>query len=267
MNLSSASNRQVTLLRKLNQKKYRQKEQLFLLEGERAVEQVLKNNRISVEALFFDQEQQYWHQQPWKVHSNRMNARTLPENIFAEVSDTDNPQGVLAMCQIPGEVSVNNLTESKGIIIALDAIQDPGNLGTIIRTAAWFGVSGVISGKGTVDLFHPKVVRGTAGATGVLPHMNGELLNIFPKLKDSGWSVFLLDAGADSIPLSEVTTFDKAVVVVGNEAHGVNPELVEGAGMKVQVPSPAPNPNVESLNAAIATSIALYDLSGKVNSS
>lgn len=263
MNLSSASNRQVTLLRKLNRKKYRQKEQLFLIEGDRAVEQVLQNNVITVESLFFDEAQQYWQQQPWKAHSNLMAAHILPEDIFAEVSDTDNPQGVLGMCQIPDETTVAKLNDSSGIVIALDAIQDPGNLGTIIRTAAWFGASGIISGKGTVDLFHPKVVRGTAGATGILPHMNGDLSDIFPQLEENGWSVFLLDAGADSVPLADISSTEKAVLVAGNEAHGVDAKLTSNGRQKVRISSRVKNTGVESLNAAVATSIALYDFSGK----
>lgn len=264
MEPSSASNRQVTLLRKLNRKKYRQKEQLFLIEGARAVEQVLQNKAISVKALFFDQGQKYWQQQPWKAHSNLMDTHTLPEDIFAEVSDTDNPQGVLGMCQIPAETTVEQLNESSGIIIALDAIQDPGNLGTIIRTAAWFGAKGVISGKGTVDLFHPKVVRGTAGATGVLSHMNGELSHTLPQLEDNGWTVFLLDAGADSVQLADIPSTEKAVIVAGNEAHGVDSKLLCDGRQKVRISSPVADTGVESLNAAVATSIALYEFAAKL---
>ncbi|NGP89593.1 TrmH family RNA methyltransferase [Fodinibius halophilus] len=254
------SNRQATLLRKLNKKKYRTKEQLFLIEGARAVEQVLANSSVSVQHLFFDESQQYWNQQQWQEALAKVEGAVLDEELFAEVSDTDNPQGVLAMCRMPAEISQEKLVEGGGIIIALDAVQDPGNLGTIIRTASWFGARGIISGKGTVDLFHPKVVRATAGATCSIPYKNGPLSPALDELETQGWSIYLLDAGPGAIPLKEVSSLGKSVIVVGNEAHGVRPELITGDRQTVKIPSVGENRKVESLNAAIATSIALYAL-------
>lgn len=265
MKPTSASNRQTTLLRKLNRKKYRQEEQLFLLEGPRAIEQVLQNKSIAVKALFFDEEQQLWQQEQWKDHMNLLDAHILSAELFAEVTDTDNPQGVLALCHIPNEATVEELSSQNGIIVALDAIQDPGNLGTIIRTASWFGAKGIISGKGTVDLFHPKVVRGTAGATGSMPHYNGGLPDILTAFEDAGWTVFFMDLDEDAEALSEVSPTAKTLLVVGNEAHGVNSELITKNRRIVRISSPQNRANVESLNVAIATSIALYEFESKMN--
>lgn len=265
MNPESISNRKLTLLRKLNQKKYRYQEQLFLLEGARAVEQVLENKSIEVEALFFDESQQYWNQNYWKEAAKKIDSYIIPADEFVEVSDTDTPQGVLAMCRMPKESTIEELASQQGIIIALDAVQDPGNLGTIIRTATWFGVKGILSGKGTVDLFHPKVVRGTAGATGVIPHMNGILTELLPKLERAGWPVFFLDAVEDAVPLAEISSLDQAVLVVGNEAHGVNSEHLTNGSRKVRISATGHQVGVESLNAAVAASIALYDISAKLN--
>ncbi len=262
MHLSSASNRQQTLLRKLNRKKYRYKERLFLLEGSRAVEQVLENGSITLRALFFDENQRYWEQTYWKEATNKVDAATLPPDLFREVSDTDTPQGVLALCEMPDEISVDELAAKDGLVIALDGVQDPGNLGTIIRTASWFNVSGIISGKGTVDLFHPKVVRSTAGATGTVPFMNGELSEVFDTLEQRNWQVFLLDAGADAIPLNNVSSIKKAVVTVGNEGHGISDGLFSAGRKRLKIPEGGQK-NVESLNAAVATAITLYELSGK----
>jgi TrmH family RNA methyltransferase len=267
MDLRSASNRQKTLLRKLNRKKYRQEEQLFLLEGARAVEQLLDNGTIRVEALFFDESQQYWHQQRWRDRAEQVNAFSMAEDIFADVSDTDNPQGVLALCRIPDEATTNELVSREGLIIAFDGVQDPGNLGTIIRTASWFGVAGMISGKGTVDLFHPKVVRGTAGATGVIPYRNGDLAEELLIFESAGWPIYLLDAGEDSQPLTTISSLTKGVVVVGNEAHGIDKQLISGSRHRLKISSPHVQQGVESLNAAVAGSIALYDLSAKLQTS
>jgi len=265
MSINSASNRQLTLLRKLNRKKYRQKEQLFLLEGARAVQQVVDTASISIKALFFDEEQQYYLKNGWQEITRHIDSYTLTAGIFAEVSDTDTPQGILAMCYMPPEITVEDLAEKKGIIVAFDGVQDPGNLGTIIRTATWFEAVGLISGRGTVDLFHPKVVRGTAGATGTIPHLNGNLSEILPDLEKSGWQVLLLDAGTDSIPLPEVNPTEQSLIVVGNEAHGVDPDLMAEPRKKVRIPSPQKKPKVESLNAGVAASIALFDITGKQN--
>ncbi len=264
MNLPSVSNRNLTLLRKLNRKKYRQKEQLFLLEGARAVGQVVENKSVQVKALFFDESRQYWLQNNWQETAQKIDAFTLPADQFAEISDTDTPQGVLAMCRMPEEISPEKLKLQSGIIVALDGLQDPGNAGTIIRTASWFGATGILSGKGTVDLFHPKVVRGTAGATGVVPVINGELNDLLPVFESAGWPVFLLDAGADAVALSEVPSISKGVIVVGNEAHGCDRELFAEDRQIVRISPPDNQTGVESLNAAVATSIALYDLSSKL---
>lgn len=262
--MPTASNRQQTLLRKLNRKKYRYKERLFLLEGARAVQQVISNREIQIRALFFDESQRYWEQADWKRVTDEFEVATLSRELFMEVSDTDTPQGVLALCEMPTEATAKELAKKSGLIIALDGLQDPGNLGTIIRTAGWFGISGIISGKGTVDMFHPKVVRGTAGATGAIPFMNGELSEIFDTLESEDWKAFLLDAGPQSQPLHNISSIKKGIIVVGNEGHGIRNELLTTNRTKVRIPSPVGQQNVESLNAAIAASIALYDLSGKV---
>lgn len=261
MELSSASNRQQTLLRKLNRKKYREKERLFLLEGSRAVMQVLHHGEIDVEALFFDESQEYWHLTEWKRVARDLKSRTLSAELFTEVSDTDTPQGVLALCRIPEEATTGELAAQQKVVIAVDGIQDPGNMGTIIRTASWFGAGGLLSGKGTVDLFHPKVVRSTAGATGTVPHLNGDLKELLPEFESAGWKVYLLDAGAGSKPLTEIAITEKSLLVVGNEAHGIQSELEGAERTKVRIPSGSTRPEVESLNAAIATSIALYTFS------
>lgn len=263
MKLQAASNRQQTLLRKLNRKKYRYEKRLFLIEGARAVQQIIENGALGIKALFFDQAQEYWLQSPWRDISEKVDSYTLGRDIFMEVSDTDNPQGVLAMCHMPKEKEVAGLASESGIIVAFDRVQDPGNLGTIIRTASWFGVAAVISGKGTVDLFHPKVVRSTAGATGAMPYTSGDLSEILVDFEAKGWFVNLLDAGENSEPLGSSDVHDKTILVVGNEAHGVSPELFSVGRKKLRISSPSGKPKVESLNAAIATSIALYDLSNK----
>jgi TrmH family RNA methyltransferase len=264
--LKSISNNTLTLLRKLNQKKYRYKEKRFLVEGARAVEQILRNKKVQVQEFFFDEAQRYWERPRWseqaEAHASGQQSSIIPTETYAEVSDTDNPQGVMALCRMPDEADPEQLAGSAGIIVAADAIQDPGNLGTIIRTAGWFGAGGLLSGKGTVDLFHPKVVRSTAGATGSMPHLNGELQKVLVDFEAAGWKVVLLDAGSDSEPLQKVSKGEKMLVVIGNEANGIDASLFNKSRQKARIASPVEQKDgsVESLNAAIALSIALYAL-------
>lgn len=259
--MQSISNARLTLLRKLNRKKYREKEHLFVVEGPRAVEQVIRNGKLELLELFFDDSQSLWQQAGWenvlKTHAGSL----IESGVFVEISDTDTPQGVLALCKMPPESDAEELMRQKGIVVASDGIQDPGNLGTIIRTAVWFGAAGFLSGSGTVDLFHPKVVRSTAGATGVLKYRNGKLEELLSDFEKEGWQVLLLDGSKGAEEIRKVPPVEKTVMVVGNEANGINPKLFGGHRKAVSISSKSGDPSVESLNAAIATGIALYALS------
>jgi len=259
--MKTASNRQLTLLRKLKRKKYRYKERLFFVEGIRAVRQVAANNVIEIDTLFFDEHQGYAAESYWEKLIAENQAALVGNKDFSRIADTTNPQGVLALCRMPEEQKVDEMVKKSGVIVALDEIQDPGNVGTIIRTASWFGVRGLLSGKGSADLFHPKVVRSTAGATGTVRHRNGELPDLLNKFESDGWRAVLLNKGERSVPLSDVESYSKTILVVGNEGHGIQPALFNEHRLQVEISSPENgNETVESLNAAIATSIGLYQL-------
>lgn len=260
MEPDSISNRKLTLLRKLGRKKYRWQEQLFMVEGARAVEQILQNGELQVKELFFDAAQRYWQQPPWQQAASEYPASVVGEAAYAEVSDTETPQGVLALCHMPPEPAPEALAAGEGLVVATDAIQDPGNLGTIIRTAGWFGAAGLISGKGTVDIYHPKVVRSTAGSSGAVPALNADLEEVLPVFEQEGWQVLMLDAAGDARELKSVDRTARLVLVVGNEANGIAPDLFKPGRQRIRIGPPAGRPQVESLNAAIATSIALYAL-------
>ena|SRR5690625_3691149 len=107
--MTTASNRQLTLLRKLNRKKHRHRERLFLIEGARSVRQVADNDTVKIETLFFDEAQRYWVRDVWKQLINGTEAALLNEGQFAEIADTDHPQGVLALCRMPDPQPVEKL--------------------------------------------------------------------------------------------------------------------------------------------------------------
>lgn len=260
--MKSISNNKLTLLRKLNRKKYRQEEHLFFVEGRRAVEQMIINNQLKLTMLCFDDDRALWEQQPWSGYTQQYAAKamSIDSGIYQEVTDTDTPQGVLAVFEQPEPASVDTLINTSGLIVALDGLQDPGNLGTIIRTAAWFGLSGLILGKGTVDQFNPKVVRSTAGSTGSVPYLDGELPEIVQSMSEDGWEPVLLADQPMSENVRERNNSSKQILVIGNEAHGISDELRSSGYPSVRIPHGGDHQSVESLNASIAAGIAIFAL-------
>ncbi|MEO1020954.1 MAG: RNA methyltransferase [Bacteroidota bacterium] len=248
--MKSASQNQIKLLRKLKQRKYRDQEGLFVLEGERAVRQVLARPHPEVEAVFCDEhkQEQYDTMAEFRVDSG----------VFEEVSNTEHNQGVLALCRTPLPASTHDLKADSNLIVAFDRIQDPGNLGTMVRTSAWFGVDALLVGNGTVELFHPKVARSTAGATGALPYLSGDLHTLLAELEGRQWNVVLLDGNEGAIPMSQFNTNTQpTILVVGNEGNGIHPDLITPSRTRLRIPKPGADDAVESLNAAIALGVVL----------
>lgn len=232
-----------------------------MVEGERSVQQIIQNKIVEINELFFDESLQLWQQDYWGEAVDQFSTSLINHEQFAEVCDTENPQGVIALCNMPQEIETELLASKKGIILATDGIQDPGNMGTMIRTAAWFGVAGLLIGKGSVDVFHPKVVRSTAGATGTIPHQFVSLPQALPLFEQAGWEAVLLDGGNNSENIKDMPLAHKTIIVVGNEANGINKELIIPGRRLTKIQSGDSELKVESLNAAVAASIALYKLS------
>lgn len=253
--MQKASLNQIKLLRKLLQRKHREKEHLFLVEGERGVEQVLESEFIDVVSVFVEEGQESSFQ-----FGKNISLCVLEKSLIGEISDTENPQGILALCTMPKPVSIESLVSSQGVIIATDAIQDPGNLGTMIRTASWFGAKGILLGIGTVDMFNPKVVRSTVGATGSLPFLSGNMNDLLHQFENNGWNVLLLDGNKGATPINQINRSEKTILVAGNEANGISKELISQKRTRALIPSKNPSRTVESLNAAVALSIALWSV-------
>ncbi len=175
---------------------------------------------------------------------------------FDDLSDTESNQGILAIGRQTPETPAEALFETGGPILALDGIQDPGNLGTIVRSATWFSAGGLLLGHGTVDLWHPKVVRSTAGATGAVAWCRGSLPDLLPQFEQHGWQVLLLNGGPDSVPLHTAAMPSRCLFVAGNEGNGLSKELLGRGWTEVRIDGDASR--VESLNVAAAVNIALY---------
>jgi RNA methyltransferase, TrmH family len=242
----------LTTYRKLAQKKYRDQYRLFIIEGLRAVEQVLAGGKVIIEAIITTENAEF------DAGRRDINRYILTEEDFKSLSDTQNSQGILAICHMTDEADMDLMVTGNGVIVAMDRIQDPGNLGTIIRSATWFQCTGLLLGDGTVDYYNPKVVRSTAGAVGVVPLINASLSEALPIFQANGWEVVLLDTSDEAIPLNKLAKSDKILIVVGNEGAGISNELLKSGYTNVFISGD--NNHVESLNASVASSIALFHL-------
>jgi len=238
-----------TDIRKLSSKKHRISSGQFIAEGRRSVEQIIRNGHLNVVAVFTD-----GRDAPEAVAS----VQTLSKADFDALRTTERSQGVIAICESPPPVSVSDLIRATGVILALDGLQDPGNLGTLIRSAAWFGVAGMFLGTGTADPFQPKVVRSTAGATGAVPYASGDIVTFLREAASAGRRVYVLDGGPASSRLTDLEPDPSAVLVVGNEGKGLSDE-VRAAGYR-SVAIHGLTAFVESLNAAVAGAIALHHM-------
>ncbi|PSL35208.1 TrmH family RNA methyltransferase [Planomicrobium soli] len=177
--------------------------------------------------------------------------------VSKEISETEHSQGIFAHCAQPGYSSGEQQTWNK--LLLIDAVQDPGNIGTMIRTAAASGIDAVILGKGSADPFNPKTVRSAQGSHFQIPVVKGELSEWVVSLKQRQLPVFgtaLLDA----TPVHEVESKEQFALIVGNEGSGVDPLLLKETDQNLVVPLYGP---AESLNVAVATGILLYSLVAK----
>ncbi|PSL44044.1 TrmH family RNA methyltransferase [Salsuginibacillus halophilus] len=245
--IESSKNQKVKDAKRLRYKKYRERDERFLIEGPHLIEEALKSGR-EIERIFADD--------PDKVPdvAGRYNIPTalVNEQVIQELTGVQNPQGLVAVCMIPSKPE--KLVE--GIYLLLDEIQDPGNVGTMIRTADAAGAKGVILGEGSADVYNEKAVRATQGSIFHIPVIQGPLEEWIDQLKEQG--VPILGTGiAEGTSHTALAPLKSFALIVGNEGGGVKPELLEKTDQNVYIPI---HGDAESLNVSVATGILLYHL-------
>ncbi len=244
MIITSAKNEKIKELRSLSSKKGRRDTGLTLIEGERLVLDVIRSGVAPDTVLVAE-----WNTTAGaKLDELGVKYVTVTGEVMKAASDTDSPQGVLAAVKTPSSEPPEEYP--KGLIVA----QDPGNLGTVLRTADAFGAAGVLVGEGSVDPFMPKAVRSAMGSTFHIPVWQGELKTEIPRLKEQGFGVVCGHLAGEEVlpPLPE-----NRVIVIGNEANGVSPETAQMCTL-YRLPMKG---RAESLNAAVAAAILIYKLS------
>ena len=236
---SSIQNEKIKNIKKLRDKKYRDKEELFIVEGINLVEEAYKNNLLKTLIVLEGSD-----------YSLDVDTMVVTEKVMKFLSELDTPNEVMGICYKLKE------SEVTGNVLILDRIQDPGNLGTIIRSAVAFDISTIILSKDTVDLYNPKVLRSTQGLLFNVNILIRDLDEYIRKLKEEGYIIYgtKVDNGKN---LKDIDKKDKYAVVMGNEGKGVNPNILSMCNEYIYIPM---NSNCESLNVGVATSIILYEL-------
>ncbi len=248
------SKNQIKFIRQLELKKFRHREGLFVAEGTKVVGDLLKAGYIP-HSLYATSE--------WIASHSVANATEVTDDELTRLSFQQHPQQVLALFPIPSttvpepvegpepaEGSVPELAE--GLFLALDGIQDPGNLGTIIRIADWFGISHIICSEDTVDAWNPKVVQATMGSIARVNIIHTNLLQLIDSLP-SDFPIYGTLLDGENIYTQELTPH--GLIVMGNEGNGISDAVRQRVNRRLLIPDFHNGDTADSLNVAIATAI------------
>ncbi len=251
--ITSTSNAQIKKLLQLQRKsKVRDEEQIFLAEGLRMFLEVPKDRvqKVYISETLYDKKKQ-------ELNLDRFSVEILSDTVFQHVSDTKTPQGILCVVQQKKYEIEELLKLENPHFIVLDNLQDPGNLGTIVRTAEGAGVNAVFLSKESVDIYNPKTIRSTMGSIYRMPVVYvDDLLELLDTFKKKGIKSY-------AAHLEGEKAYDKenyqtgTAILVGNEGNGLRDEVADHADVWVKIPMQG---QVESLNAAIAASILMFEV-------
>lgn len=252
--ISSKDNSLIKHIKRLKEKKYRDEYGEYIIEGLKLIKEAIQENVDIKHIVVCDGcDNSEMIESHLKYEMARLDFIYVPQNIFKLLSDVENPQGILAVI---GKTSKEiDIDINEDIILALDDIQDPGNLGTILRTADSVGLKQILVSKGTADSYNPKVVRSTMGAIFRVKVIEcNSLKNSIKELQNKDYKVMTTSLKAKKT-IYEVD-YKKKIIVIGNEANGVSKEILNLADEKVIIPMLG---KTESLNASVATGVILYE--------
>lgn len=252
--ITSLNNPRIKDLRKLKEKKYRLACQEFLIEGSLFVQEALRQKAV-IRSLIVSDERLL----DGLTTDPQTEVLIVPYEVIKDLASTVTPQGILACVELPQPVSPQDFFRETGLWFYLDEIRDPGNLGTIIRSAHAFNIDGLILSKGCADPYQDKVLRSTMGSIFKVALLTDQSPQLLSELVVKGTELYLTDL-YDAGDLATIEVCDRAIVVIGNEARGVSDEIKALPHKNIRIPMPG---GAESLNAAVAASLIMYELNGR----
>lgn len=231
----------IRLIRSLGQKKFRQEHGLFVVEGEKMVGEALTQKRYQVEAVY--------------------RTSDIGEETMGRMSHLSSPSPALAVLRIPTDgIPDRSSALPSGLCLGLDSVRDPGNVGTILRLADWFGIGTVYLSPDCVDLYNPKTVQATMGSIFRQRAVTCDLHALVRGCTAAGIPVYATALDGEDIRSAALDT-TRALILMGSERDGLSPALMAAATRRLHIPSFASNPDgaAESLNVAIATAVTCYE--------
>jgi len=249
--------RLLTLARDLRRRKAREKHSLFVAEGVRSVEELLRSGIAIDGALVAPQLAAAPRGQLLRsgLEAAGVEVIEVSEKDFRSAAETESPQGVIAIAGIPARELGTLAVGERCRLLVLDAVQDPGNVGTIVRTAAALGATATIALPGTVDLWNPKVIRSSMGAQFVHPVFHTSVPDFLAFLGRAGVELWCADKGGEAIDTENPPP--RLAIALGNEGSGLSPDVRAAARRTISLPISSA---VESLNVGVAAGIILYHL-------
>jgi TrmH family RNA methyltransferase len=245
------SNNELKYYSKLLQKKYRSSEGKFICEGKRLVEEGLRSN-FKCEIVFYTEN--FQSSNPGFINEfDNVRIEKIKSAEFKKITDTNNPQGIAAVFIKPGNEFVK---PDENIIVALDSINDPGNLGTILRNCDWFGINSVVVSENSTEVYNPKTLRASMGAIFHLDIFNcSSFIDELKNIQRKGYIIVSSDLEGSS--LYKFTDKEKLVIIFSSEALGPSEELSNISDIKICIPGKG---SAESLNVACASAVILAEL-------
>lgn len=236
------SKSQVSFIKSLHQKKYRKESGFFMIEGIKSISEFI-NSTYQIHSIYYTT--QYAHLLP--INQTKIALFEVSDAELLKISTLQTPQGILAVVYLPAEEKIDLENLKNRFSIVLDDIQDPGNLGTIIRTADWFGIRQIICSPSTVEAYNPKTVQATMGSLSRIRISYMDLSTLFAQVK-----LPIFGALLDGKNIYEADWGSEGLILLGNEGHGISEILIKNINVPITIPRLGGG---ESLNVAVSAAI------------
>ena len=236
---------QIKFIKSLSAKQVRNESQMFVAEGDKLIEELVNSDILTIEAVY-------------KTTQSKLKtqAQIIEPELLARMSQLKSPPESLAIVQIP-RIKNTDAPQDK-LSLVLDEVQDPGNLGTIIRIADWYGIENIFCSLNSADCYNPKVIQSTMGAIGRVKVHYTDIAELLRKYSGKIWGTMLSEKA--TILYNTTERLNEGLLVMGNEGRGISAEVAKMLTQEIYIPNYGSNEHVESLNVAVATAITVAEI-------